>query len=284
MATYLLTWNPQRWVWADLPGIAHKTATGDTVTVRWSTGNTRRVNPGDRLFLLRQGEEPRGIVAAGVAVSGVIKNPHWDEERQRRGDLVNCVEARFERVLDPAVDPLLSLRDHDELRSVPAMPAASGFQIHEPAAGALEKAWAGHLELLDSRARMPEEVGSVGYREGAVRTIMVNAYERNPAARRVCIAHWGLRCSACSLLMSEKYGPRASDLIHVHHLDPLALADGQRAVDPIRDLRPVCPNCHAVMHLENPPLTVEQVRAMLAAPYDASPNVAKHCAPAPRGE
>lgn len=263
MATYLLTWNPQRWEWTDLAVIAAKTATGDTVTLRWSTGNTTRVNPGDRLFLLRQGEEPRGIVAAGVAVSGVIKEPHWDEERQRRGDLANYVDARFERVLDPTMDPLLSLRDHDNLHSIPPIPAASGFQIHEPAAGALEEAWVGHLEWLDGRVRMPEEVGLGGYREGAVRTIMVNAYERNTAARRVCIAHWGLRCSACSLLMSEKYGPRAADLIHVHHLDPLALADGERAVDPIRDLRPVCPNCHAVMHVEDPPLTIEHVKAML---------------------
>lgn len=263
MATYLLTWNPQRWEWTDLPVIAAKTAMGDTVTVRWSTGNTTRVNQGDRLFLLRQGEEPRGIVAAGVAVSGVVQQPHWDDERQRRGDLANYVEARFERVLDPAKAHLLILHDYDDLHSIPPSPAASGFQIHEPAARALAKAWATHLAALDGRGPMPEEVGLVGYREGAIRAIMVNAYERSPAARRVCIAHWGLGCTACGLLMRDKYGPRAAELIHVHHLDPLGLANGERRVDPIRDLRPVCPNCHAVMHLENPPLTIEQVQAML---------------------
>jgi 5-methylcytosine-specific restriction protein A len=34
-------------------------------------------------------------------------------------------------------------------------------------------------------------------------------------------------------------------------------------VDPIADLRPVCPNCHAVIHLNKQPFTIEDVQAMV---------------------
>jgi 5-methylcytosine-specific restriction protein A len=113
---------------------------------------------------------------------------------------------------------------------------------------------------------LPEEVPAATYPEGAVRTIKVNAHERNPAARRACIDHWQARCDGCGLNMAERYGPIAEGFIHVHHLQPLAIAGGPRAVDPIEDLRPVCPNCHSVIHLSDPPLTIEQLRTTLRPP------------------
>src|SRR4051812_1432251 len=71
--TYLLTWNPNNWPWDDLEFVAGKTAEGRHVDDRWSCGNTKRIRAGDRLFLLRQGVEPRGIMAAGWATSMVYE-------------------------------------------------------------------------------------------------------------------------------------------------------------------------------------------------------------------
>ena len=34
-------------------------------------------------------------------------------------------------------------------------------------------------------------------------------------------------------------------------------------LDPIRDLRPVCPNCHAVIHRREPPFSIEEIKHML---------------------
>lgn len=99
--------------------------------------------------------------------------------------------------------------------------------------------------------------------EGACRTVLVNAYERDPVARARCIEAHGSICSACEMDFGAVYGPVAAGYIHVHHLRPLSEADGARNVDPVKDLRPVCPNCHAVLHRRTPPYSIADVRGFL---------------------
>jgi hypothetical protein len=113
----------------------------------------------------------------------------------------------------------------------------------------------------------PDEV-KVGeiYREGAVRRVEVNAYERDPAARKRCIEHYGAACSVCGFDFGAMYGEVVDGFIHVHHLRPLAEIGEEYAVDPVADLRPVCPNCHAVLHSQTPPLKIGDVQALLRKP------------------
>jgi predicted HNH restriction endonuclease len=110
----------------------------------------------------------------------------------------------------------------------------------------------------------PDEVAVQSkYVEGAVRSVVVNAYERNPVARARCIEAHGAVCAVCGFNFKLVYGEAADGYIHVHHLRPLAALAQEYEVDPVNDLRPVCPNCHSVIHLANPPYTLEQVQAML---------------------
>jgi len=111
---------------------------------------------------------------------------------------------------------------------------------------------------------IPEEVDvTAPLYEGAVRRIAVNAYERSSAAREKCILHYGCRCAACGLTLAEKYGESAQGLIHVHHVRQLSDVNAKYQVDPVQDLRPVCPTCHAIIHTRTPPFTVEEVTAMI---------------------
>ena len=59
------------------------------------------------------------------------------------------------------------------------------------------------------------------------------------------------------------YGEVAEGLIHVHHLRSLSEVGEEYIVDPIADLRPVCPNCHAVLHTRTPPFSIEEVVTFL---------------------
>ena len=107
--------------------------------------------------------------------------------------------------------------------------------------------------------------------EGAVRQVTVNAYERNPFARTRCIEAHGTTCAACGMDFGKIYGSAfAVNCIHVHHLQPLSstvrLLNGDNyEVDPVKDLRPVCPNCHAVIHKTDPPHSIEYVKELLNA-------------------
>ncbi len=120
-------------------------------------------------------------------------------------------------------------------------------------------------DRLDQRPEvLPNEVlESETYREGAVRTITVNAYERNPAARRKCIEHHGTICAICGFDFEAIYGVLGKGYIHVHHLRDLASIGGQYEVDPINDLRPVCPNCHAMLHRRVPAMSIESLIAII---------------------
>jgi 5-methylcytosine-specific restriction enzyme A len=103
------------------------------------------------------------------------------------------------------------------------------------------------------------------YLEGARTTVTVNAYERNSTARRKCIEAHGSICKVCNVDQTSVYGPTAAGRIHVHHLRPLSTLDGTYQVDPIHDLLPVCPNCHAMLHSRNPPLSVTELQGLMHA-------------------
>jgi predicted HNH restriction endonuclease len=70
-------------------------------------------------------------------------------------------------------------------------------------------------------------------------------------------------CFICGFNFSDVYGEIGQDFIHVHHLRQLADIGEEYEVDPVADLRPVCPNCHAIIHRRIPALTIEEVKALL---------------------
>jgi hypothetical protein len=118
-------------------------------------------------------------------------------------------------------------------------------------------------DLLGSA--LPGEVDAAeGYLEGSVHRVLVNAYERNPAARQRCVEHYGANCCICGFNFGTVYGGVAEGFIHVHHLRPLSEIGAEYVIDPVRDLRPVCPNCHAVLHRRDPAYSIEEVKAFLA--------------------
>ncbi|MCF8131352.1 MAG: HNH endonuclease [Deltaproteobacteria bacterium] len=110
----------------------------------------------------------------------------------------------------------------------------------------------------------PDDLHDSGkYSEGAKKKVVVNAYERNPQARRICLSHYGDICAVCKFVFADKYGDLGKDFIHVHHIVDLAEADGEYEVDPIHDLRPVCPNCHAMLHRKRPAYTIEELKSVI---------------------
>jgi 5-methylcytosine-specific restriction enzyme A len=118
-----------------------------------------------------------------------------------------------------------------------------------------------HPEILPEEIAEPDKVF-----EGAKKSVTVNIYERDQNARRKCIEHWGIACIVCGFNFLARYGELGDGFIHVHHLKPLAEIGERYELNPISDLRPVCPNCHAMLHRESPALSIDELRARIRAP------------------
>ena len=97
-------------------------------------------------------------------------------------------------------------------------------------------------------------------RRGASKTITVNQYERNAAARKKCLDHHGYKCAVCAFDFEKIYGEIGKNYIHVHHLIPVSEIRKEYELDPISDLLPICPNCHAMIHITRPALSIKQLK------------------------
>lgn len=124
-----------------------------------------------------------------------------------------------------------------------------------------------YFELLEKKPELtvfPDEVDeNVKYTEGKTKTVLVNSYERNLVARQKCIEYYGAFCQVCSFDFGKIYGSIGKDFIHVHHVVDIASIGNEYSVDPIKDLIPVCPNCHSMLHKKKPAYLIHELKEMM---------------------
>ena len=103
-------------------------------------------------------------------------------------------------------------------------------------------------DLRDTSNFYPETDFNTDCYEGHLEKVLVNRYERNRDAREQCIKFFGCQCAVCDMNFEDFYGELGRNFIHVHHIIPLHEIGKEYQVDHQRDLIPVCPNCHAMLH------------------------------------
>ena len=263
MNTFLFTWNPKKWAWKTLDADVARCKAKKYFDDRWSCGVTKRIMPGDRAFLMKLGnEQPIGIMASGSVLTEPVEGDHYSDPTKTAW----YVDLRYDVLLHPENEELLSKSYLQEIISnVRWTPQASGMSIPPDEAAMLEGLWTSHLSKLGlSPVALSEEVTTPErYWEGALRRISVDAYERDPRARQACLKHHGYACSVCGFEFGSKYGEIGKRFIHVHHLRPLAEIGEEYEVDPVNDLIPICPNCHAMIHKKVPAFSIEELRAKI---------------------
>lgn len=126
-----------------------------------------------------------------------------------------------------------------------------------------------HRKLLEQGTNdfsLPEEISPTKkILEGRIKTVAVNYYERSAKARNACIAAHGTICEVCRFDFGEIYGVIGKGFIHVHHLRDVASIGKEYEINPIEDLRPVCPNCHAMLHKSNPSYSLKELKEIIEA-------------------
>lgn len=260
MSAYLLAWNPKRSKWDELPEVVAAFENGEARTQRWSCGKNKHIEVGDRVFLIRLVEQPKGIFVYGTVVKASYEDAHWEDSSQTS----QYIRFQIDWIVDPESGPIIPRERLDSERFSPMHwnTQMSGVHIPDDVATALQDECA--RIASGDHFTLPDEIHATStYPEGAKRVVTINSYERNPRARQACILHYGPRCFVCGFSFAEAYGKVGEGLIHVHHLILLSQKGESYDLDPIEDLRPVCPNCHAIIHQRVPHYTIEEVKAML---------------------
>ena len=123
--------------------------------------------------------------------------------------------------------------------------------------------------IIDGKEYVPPTAQASFSRENRVHyegnpvSVNLTQYERDRRARDECLDHYGHLCCVCNFDFGKTYGEIARGMIHVHHLIPIATPGESHLIDPVRDLRPICPNCHAVIHKRQPPFSIDEVKMMI---------------------
>jgi 5-methylcytosine-specific restriction enzyme A len=261
--TFILTWNPDLGGWPpdEYEHAVLATARGESWKRLWILGlRFRGISAGNGVLLLRQHRD-RGLVASGVFASGLEYDAHWEGSgrqtpyAQIEWDTVVDYEDRLKVEFLKAHVPEVAW---DRIQD-------SGVAVPDAAVEKLNNIWSSHTDGLIFRS--PEEpLPGETFPEGRNTRVEVNRYERDRRARKACLAHWGSSCVVCGLDFGDLYGSLGQGFIHVHHLLELSAMDPGYRVDPITDLRPVCPNCHAMLHRHRPALSIDELKRLLHRP------------------
>ncbi|WP_305856404.1 HNH endonuclease [Balneatrix alpica] len=256
MSAYLYTWNPDRWVWVDQADAVYRVSNGDQYDMYWSCGVRKNIEVGDVFFLMRLGVDPKGIIGCGYVSSKPYELPHWDEKKAEEGKTALRTDLLFKSLSDVPIISLTTLGQR--YPDYNWTPQAGGQTIPETIADELF----GELQRsvdFGFASESPAEVRL--YAEGKVRTVTSRTYDRSPLARQACIQHYGYSCFACGFNFGWVYGPLGETYIEVHHLQQIADVGEEYLIDPVKDLRPVCANCHRMLHRRRPPLSIEELLA-----------------------
>jgi 5-methylcytosine-specific restriction protein A len=219
-----------------------------------------RVTPQDRAMLQAHFHAPRREATATQIAGWAFVSGGVPTVNQRYGTLGRALAETL------GLAPSSRSRRHAALVDgvVARVEGAARVCVADAARGGRspETRWDGCRRWSQSRWRRPHATDEK-LTEGASMRVVVNAYERNPHARRRCIEHHGSACCICGFDFGKVYGAALAGFIHVHHLRALSDIKSEYAVNPVEDLRPVCPNCHAALHAGGECRSIEEVRRMM---------------------
>ncbi|MGF9646363.1 HNH endonuclease [Pseudarthrobacter oxydans] len=261
MAAVILGWNFNRRNGWDYRAAVEQVAESGRSLQRWSAGDNRNILTGTEAWLLLQGGSD---ACAGLIGHGVVFSEPYESVPSGDADAPGC----YVSVVFDALLPLgEQIRPAALSAAVPAIPwddaqRCSSLAVPPGAEPDLRQLWRDYGPSADE----PMQLVAGTYPPHAVSTVGVNRYERNPDARRVCLAFHGTSCAACGFSFEASYGDIGTGFIEVHHVvPPVMLGDGYQ-LDPVADLVPLCPNCHAMAHRGvASPRTVSELRSIISA-------------------
>ena len=117
---------------------------GETLERGWNSGRTKNIPIGSRVYLLRQGQQGRGIYASGRTIGQVVQGPHWEF----REDKADYVPVDWGIALDPE-DALETETLQERFPEANWTPRSSGVRIRNIDLDELEAFWRAHVDEVE---------------------------------------------------------------------------------------------------------------------------------------
>lgn len=140
MNTFLFAWNAKKWPWPEIDESIQALQRGEAVIEAWRVAAYKRIQPGDRAFMVHVGTEPRGIFG-----SGVVHNLPY---KKNEDDKVHLVDLKIDTLLNPQKEKILTLDilAIGKLEKQMWTPQGSGILIQPEIVEELELVWKDFLE------------------------------------------------------------------------------------------------------------------------------------------
>ncbi len=218
------------------------------------------------------------------------------EKGQYLSNLMDGAEVHLTRIVKTNLDPSYTILYNDAISIEQLVYLCAAIETHEEwlTAGNGHTSWKSLLYYIEFRSekegvdwlpiyetkkreikkekeearkrQTKEQKSKQDFTEGNVVESHYDRHERDHGARIKCIEHYGCKCSICGFNFEAQYGEVGKEFIEVHHIVPISSTDSEHKVDPIKDLIPVCSNCHSILHRRRPaPYLPEDVRFMIKA-------------------
>lgn len=140
-AAWLLNWNPSKWSWEEFDEDWEKTRRGNLVKFDWRCSSSHPAI-GDDAFIMKLGEQPRGIVAHAKVVSAQYEDVHSDPKLAEQGRTAKYIGIEIDRIQNYKTEEYIPQEKLNKL--IPNQkwsPQGSGIEIKEPGASQLKEMW-----------------------------------------------------------------------------------------------------------------------------------------------
>ena len=138
---WLLSWNKEKWNWENYADRCEATKYGESFSDTWSCSSTSP-QIGDKFFLIKLGQPPRGIIGHGTVKSTSYEAQHYDADKAAEGKKERCIDVEFDRLIDYEKDRFVTQEELTAKCSAQHWsPQNSGIEIKTEVVPELEKLW-----------------------------------------------------------------------------------------------------------------------------------------------